>query len=368
MAPTHTQRGPCRLHRELRAPHGVMVSTPSRRGTPYKTRSSPGSLFKTKLTRRLIKNKCDAMANILKQHALPKPYRINTKKTKDVFNVASSFLLGATTNALGATIKKDGTSAFSFPIPGKPGKGMCTTPVYEQQKPTWMKALASLAHDIVYAADKSFAEGDYIAHFSSMNSPLQYGKKHTDHDDYTYQLAVQFGDFKGCKLRLYDQNDNVIGDFDHSYRVLKFDGRLPHEVVMNNFEGERFTVIFFKSGDRKMSGPAPIFTTPHFVPFFGSATTPQPAIVYDFDSECSSTSISSRDDHLSFQGTKAEEECVQREKTKRMGRKKTKRMDQPDPICDTPAIVGLFPLVDPLDFDFFGDSLADPVVTSPPLL
>ena len=66
-------------------------------------------------------------------------------------------------------------------------------------------------------------------------------------------------------------------------------------------------------------------------------------------------------DYSMFQGTKAieQEECVQR--------KKTKRMAEPDPICDTPGIVAFSPVLDLMDRDFFGNLLEDPMITSPPL-
>ena len=66
-------------------------------------------------------------------------------------------------------------------------------------------------------------------------------------------------------------------------------------------------------------------------------------------------------DYSMFQGTKAEEqeESVQR--------KKTQRTAQPNLICDTPGIVAFSPVLDLMDRDFFGDLLADPMITSPPL-
>ena len=48
-------------------------------------------------------------------------------------------------------------------------------------------------------------------------------------------------------------------------------------------------------------------------------------------------------------------------------RKKTQRMSQPNPICETPGIVAFSPVLDILDRDFFGDLLEDSMITSPPL-
>ena len=59
------------------------------------------------------------------------------------------------------------------------------------------------------------------------------------------------------------------------------------------------------------------------------------------------------------QKAEEQEESVQR--------KKTQRTAQPNLICDTPGIVAFSPVLDLMDRDFFGDLLADPMITSPPL-
>ena len=42
---------------------------------------------------------------------------------------------------------------------------------------------------------------------------------------------------------------------DSKNNVIKFDGRYPHEVVTNNFRGDRFTVIWFKNYDHRIREP-----------------------------------------------------------------------------------------------------------------
>ena len=71
-------------------------------------------------------------------------YRDKTKKQK--FNLKFAFLLGCTTNALGASKNKDGTSNFGTPhnIPGRKGKGVCLTPVEERKLPKWKKNLVGI--------------------------------------------------------------------------------------------------------------------------------------------------------------------------------------------------------------------------------
>ena len=90
-------------------------------------------------------------------------------------------------------------------------------------------------------------------------------KKHVDSDDVSHQYAMALGDYKNAALRLYDEHDQVIGDFDYHKKVCKMDGRLPHELVSDGFEGERFCVIWFKSYDHRQTEADPIFSTPCYV-------------------------------------------------------------------------------------------------------
>ena len=132
-----------------------------------KTRSTAEELWAPKFTPSFLKKRCDLMQRILKKHDPKGVYRKNTKEQSDVFNTKFSFLLGATTNALGAV-------AFTTPIAGKPGRGMCVTPLYDQQKPKWQKALYALADEIISVADPEFSKGDYgFTLFTSAASTLQ---------------------------------------------------------------------------------------------------------------------------------------------------------------------------------------------------
>ena len=79
-----------------------------------------------------------------------------------------------------------------------------------------------------------------------MTKPEQYVKKHVDSDDISHQYALALGNYSGANLRCYDENDNVLGDFDYHRKICKMDGRLPHELIQDNFKGKRFCVIWFK--------------------------------------------------------------------------------------------------------------------------
>ena len=98
-----------------------------------------------------------------------------------------------------------------------------------------------------------------------MDDPNHHCKKHRDADDISYQYALALGDYEGAKLRCYDDDDTPIGDFDYKRKICKMDGRLPHELIMNDFKGTRFCIIWFKSYDRRKTIPDALFNTPHFV-------------------------------------------------------------------------------------------------------
>jgi hypothetical protein len=194
-------------------------------------------------------------------------YRDKTKKTK--FNLQSAFLLGATTNALGASKNKEGVSSFGTPhnIPSKKGKGVCLTPVLARVSlPKWKKNLWTLSQQLIEIIDPDFAVGEYVVNYSTMTDPKHYVKKHTDSDDISYQYGMSLGDYEGTfETRIYDKDDKVVGDYDYKNRVLKMDGRLPHEVISKGFKGVRHCVIFFKSFDKRKLVCDPIFETPCFV-------------------------------------------------------------------------------------------------------
>ena len=91
---------------------------------------------------------------------------------------------------------------------------------------------------------------------------MKHVKKHVDGNDISHQYALTLGNYHGAKVRTYDEQENVLGEFDYYKRPCKFDGRLPHEVITDNFHGTRFTLVWFKCYDHRMTKPAPIFYTP----------------------------------------------------------------------------------------------------------
>ena len=189
---------------------------------------------------------------ILQEVKAKKQYR---DQKKEKFNLEWAFLLGHTCNALGAT-------SFETPHNFKKGKGVAVKPVEERNLPKWKKQLWALSKELITLIDKDFAAGEYVVNYSCMTQPNHFVKKHVDSDDISHQYAMALGEYSGAYLRCYDEEDNVLGDFDYQYEVCKMDGRLPHELISDDFEGERFCVIWFKSYDHRKTEADPICREP----------------------------------------------------------------------------------------------------------
>ena len=122
-----------------------------------------------------------------------------------------------------------------------------------------------LARKIFKMVDPEFMSGECLINFSRMNSKSHHVKRHTDNEDISHQYALALGEYNGAQLRCYDSAGNFT-DFDYRYKIVKLDGRLPHEVVgMKEFQGERFSIIAYKNYDSRMSAPGPIIEKANFV-------------------------------------------------------------------------------------------------------
>jgi hypothetical protein len=210
--------------------------------------------FPTKFVKLNLMNKIETILKTVKD---TKQYRDKTKKVK--FNLEWAFLLGeGTTSALGA-------KSFETPHNFKPGKGVCLTKVETRALPSWKLKLWDLSNQLITLIDPDFAAGEYVVNYSCMSKPEQYVKKHVDSEDISHQYALTLGDYDGAKVRMYDDEDHVLGEFDYYKRPCKFDGRLPHEVITDNFTGIRFTLVWFKCYDHRKTEADPIFSTPCYI-------------------------------------------------------------------------------------------------------
>ena len=114
-----------------------------------------------------------------------------------------------------------------------------------------------IARMILLAIDPDFAAGEYVVQFAYMKGG-GYVDWHKDGHDISYQYDLCLGDFSGAYLRAYKHDHKKshkatqpYHEFDIKNKILKFDGRLPHELVTDDFRGERFSVIFYKTYDHR---------------------------------------------------------------------------------------------------------------------
>ena len=194
---------------------------------------------------------------VLKNASFTKNYR--GKNNTKIFNFKSG--------VLGATIKTFGMLGYHKQRHNIwESKGVSITPVEEQKtKEMWEKELWKLCRELLNIIDPEYAEGEYCVQYACIDDAKKHHVgKHVDQYNISHQYALALGDYSGCSLRVYDKQDNVIGDYDYYRKMLKLDGRLPHELVMNNFKGTRYSLIFFKNYDRLRPVEDPIMEEPPY--------------------------------------------------------------------------------------------------------
>lgn len=123
-----------------------------------------------------------------------------------------------------------------------------------------------LASQIIQKVDPDYAAGEYNVQFALMNASSHFVKKHRDSADVDYQYALALGSFSGAILRAYNEKETAHLDFDYRNRILRMDGRLAHEVLLDHFDGDRYTVIWYKNFDQRYPvGGKPLLHTPSLV-------------------------------------------------------------------------------------------------------
>eukprot|EP00945_MAST-04E_sp_MAST-4E-sp1_P000555 g555.t1 len=164
--------------------------------------------------------------------------------------------------AMGRTV---GTwHTFTLPHNFKPGKKVFINGDYAKGTTKQFVELYHVARLLLLCIDPEYAcNGDFVVQFALMTDPKKhYVKQHGDVEDITYQYAMGLGNYKGGLLRVHTKSGPR--DIDIRNRLVKFDGRLPHEVV-NYQGGNRFTVIFYKNYDRRILEAQPILQQPVIV-------------------------------------------------------------------------------------------------------
>ena len=201
----------------------------------------------------------DDIEGILDTVKMDTQYRNGNKK--DTFHWDFSMQIGRTTNALGAA-----KGAFNTRHHFEKGRGVYMGNIEDRKIPKWKLNLWKKSKRIIQLIDPDFAANDdFVVQYARMSNPNHHCKKHVDALDVSHQYALALGNYRGAKLRVYDAQDKPTGEYDYKRKILKFDGRLPHELVMDDFQGTRYSLVFFKMYDRRQTERAPIFHTPTFV-------------------------------------------------------------------------------------------------------
>ena len=178
------------------------------------------------------------------------------------FSTSQHLSMGRSVNALGA-------AGFAARHTWLPGRGLYMRDIHDRYPAgTFRGKLWRLTHRLLQRVDPWYAQDqDYVLQVSKMHAgdavPL-----HTDAQDASYQLAFTLGDYTGGRLRLYEATapeavgpDTPSRTYDNRYKVLKFDGRYAHDVTPVE-SGTRYCVIFYKTWDRRLSGPQPLRAEP----------------------------------------------------------------------------------------------------------
>jgi hypothetical protein len=179
-----------------------------------------------------------------------------------------SFQMGYTTNTLNRNSFKEPHNILTSPYSGL-GRNL-THPFDKTCVPLWKKKLFTMATEVFSYSIPSFLQYQYVFHFGKMSDPLHVVPLHTDRRDVSHQYALHLGKWSGASLKCYDETDkknpgNVVGLFNGTRRLLRFDGRLCHQVVNNNFEGERYTIICYQLWHEKKTKPDPIVRIPTYI-------------------------------------------------------------------------------------------------------
>ena len=160
--------------------------------------------------------------------------------------------------------------------------GVCVTPVAERKVSPHRKVAYALAMEILRLMDPEYAAGETLVQFAHMCQQDDRVDRHVDKEDISHQYALSLGQYEGATLRAYDAQ-HTPHDLDNRWRIARFDGRLPHEVVCANFWGDRFTVIWYKNYDSRKTKADPILDTPTLIALpassIGTSAPPPPAPV-----------------------------------------------------------------------------------------
>jgi hypothetical protein len=197
------------------------------------------------------------------------------KEVESTFSYRSILKLDWSCN-VGFTINSRNFKAFREPhnilSHAHRNLGICRIHPYEKNLRDWEKNLFFLGTELFSFVVPNFVEKQYNIQFSKMSStnPNTMVKCHTDYNDISHQYMVNFGSWTGAEIVCYSPDSSSssfreIFSFSQPRKVLKFDGRFPHEVRLNNFKGDRYSVILYQTWHEHKFQPDPLVFRPSIV-------------------------------------------------------------------------------------------------------
>jgi len=110
------------------------------------------------------------------------------------------------------------------------------------------------------------SEDDYTVQFALMKRG-DHCEVHTDRGNIYPQRILGLGNFQGAVLRCWhDASMQAYTDMNIRHRVVEFEARVPHEIVMHsNFTGEMYFVIWYRCYDRHKTKAGPLKAHPEYI-------------------------------------------------------------------------------------------------------
>jgi hypothetical protein len=139
-------------------------------------------------------------------------------------------------------------------------------PLSKTSIPDYQKDMLLLATKVMKIIDPEYVRLQYVVHFARMSSNQHHCRVHTDDRDIAPQYIIHFGNWTGAELRVHntfeEKRTSEFTSFSEPRKIIYLDARMAHEVVKNNFNGVRFTMIVYQLWREDKSIPDPCFYPP----------------------------------------------------------------------------------------------------------
>jgi hypothetical protein len=202
-----------------------------------------------------LKNTLDSVGNYRKF------YRKN-------FPMEWSFTLGYSTYTLGCNGFKE---KHNIEVPPFTGLGRNLKNPMEKDVPAWQKDLYLQVKELFALIVPYLVEKQFMLHVGKMSTDKHNVPLHDDAHDIGPQGALFIGDWKGAKLRCYKEaskkstSTSEFVDLFETMKIWMVDGRLPHQVIKEDFKGVRYSIIVYRLWNEDVNAPESILYPPHEV-------------------------------------------------------------------------------------------------------